>query len=99
MGVERQEVAPDLPAGQADLAQGDLQPFGLLDGVGVQQIMDGRVAGDEGQPVGQREVVLRQAALLADADQDWTHVQGSLRLRVVVRLTSTCCGAGSGRLA
>jgi hypothetical protein len=65
--VDRQDVPAIMPAQPPRFAQDDLQSPGLIDGVGVQQVMNLRIAGHERQAVDQIEAPLVQAALLTYA--------------------------------
>jgi hypothetical protein len=60
VGVDGQEATLEVMAGTAQLPQTDLQLLGLGDGVGSQQVVNGGVAGDEGQAVGHFEAFLRK---------------------------------------
>jgi hypothetical protein len=51
--------------GAAHATQGDLEVLGFGDGVCVQEVMDGRVADEEGQPVGQLKAALAEGAVAA----------------------------------
>jgi hypothetical protein len=48
--------------------------LGLLDGVSVEQVVDGLIGGDEGQAISQFEALLTQSAAPAEA----RHAQGRL---------------------
>ena len=54
-----------MAGGSAPLAQSDLEALGLFDGVGVEQIVDGLVGGDQGQAVGDLKTLLTEGAALA----------------------------------
>ncbi len=58
MGINGQQASRKMTAGPADLAQSQLQILGFENGVRGQEIMDGGVGRDKGQPVGQFETLL-----------------------------------------
>jgi hypothetical protein len=60
MGIDRQKFADVIPRGPADASQGDLQSLGVGHCVDTEQLVDGEIAGDEGEPVGQLESSLAQ---------------------------------------
>ena len=74
VGVDGQQISLEVSAGASDLTEGDLELLGLGDGVGVEQVVDGLVGGDEGESVGEFEPFLGEGAGLADAG----HAQGGL---------------------
>jgi len=74
MRIDGQQLAHEVAPGAADQTQGDLQLLGLLDGVSVQQLMDGRVTGNKGQTTGQFKAGLTRGAALAHP----RHTQGRL---------------------
>ena len=63
--IDGQESSGKVPAGPAQLAQGDLEPLGLIHGVRRQQIVDSLIGGDKGQAVDQFETFLTERAALA----------------------------------
>ena len=62
MGIDGQQPAPEVARGAADLAEGDLEVEGLGDRAGPEQLVDGHVAGEERQSVGQLEDPVVQGA-------------------------------------
>ena len=64
VGIDGQQPAPEVARGATDLAQGHLEVQALGDGVGPEQLVDGRVAGEERQAVGQLEDPLVQRAAM-----------------------------------
>ena len=60
MGIDGQQPALEMARGAADLAQGDLEVEALGDGASPEQLVDGHVAGEERQAVGQLEDPLVQ---------------------------------------
>ena len=67
MGVNGQTQADVVAGGMSNLAQGDLQPLGFGDGVGVEKSVNRLIRGDKRQPVGQFEASMSQAPFLANA--------------------------------
>ena len=82
--IDGQELAGEVAAGAAQLAEGHFQRLRLFDGVGCKQGVDGLIRGDEGQAVGQLESLLSQAAPPAQtghAQRGLAHqLQGQARL-------------------
>jgi hypothetical protein len=64
--INGQDLAPEMPAAAADLAQGDLESLRFDHRVGFQQIVDRLVRGGERQSMGQLKILVRQGALLAN---------------------------------
>ena len=62
MGIDGQQPAPEVARGAADLAEGDLEVEALGDRASPEQLVDGHVAGEERQAVGQLEDPLVQGA-------------------------------------
>lgn len=62
VGVDGQQISGIVSAGPAQAAQGELEGLGLLDGMRLEQLMNGLVAGDEGQAVGELESFLAERA-------------------------------------
>jgi hypothetical protein len=69
MGIQRQKGAGEMSSGTAQLAQGNLGLLGVLEGMAVQEVVNGRVGRNEGQAVGQFEAFLRERAALATKAQ------------------------------
>lgn len=65
MGIEGQQGGVEMLRGPAQLAQGNLQLLGLLHGVMIEEFVDGRVGGYEGQTVGEFESFLGEGAAAA----------------------------------
>jgi hypothetical protein len=65
--VDRQEISLEVSAGAPDVSEGDLQVQGLVDGVGVEQVVDGLIGGEERESVGGFEPFLGKGAGLAHA--------------------------------
>ncbi len=65
VGVQRQEGPSEMSSRAAQFAQGNLQLLSLLDGMTGQEVVDGRVGGNERQAVGQFETFLGEGAPLA----------------------------------
>jgi len=65
VGIDDKQTAEDLPGSAAEFAQGDLQVFGLGDGVVIEQAMDGDIGSHERETIGQFETALPQTALIA----------------------------------
>jgi hypothetical protein len=55
MRIDRQEFSLKMPRCASEFPEGDLQPFAVRYGALGQQLVDGCVRGDEGQPVGEFE--------------------------------------------
>jgi len=51
MRIDGEQAAVEMLAGAAQLAQGDLELLGLLDGARGQELMDGGVGGTNGSPL------------------------------------------------
>jgi len=51
MGIDGQQLAGEMAAGAPQLAQGDLEALGLLDGMGGQQMVDCLIGSDKGKPL------------------------------------------------
>jgi hypothetical protein len=62
--VHGQDAALEVLAGPAQLAQSDWPWLRLLNGMGLEQIMDGLVGGNKGPTVGQLEPFLRERAAM-----------------------------------
>jgi len=62
VGIQGQESAREMVSSAAQFAQGDLEFLGLLDGMTVQELVDGHVGGDKGQAVGQFKTFLGKSA-------------------------------------
>ena len=62
MGIDGQQPALEVARGAADLAQGHLEVQAVGDRAGPEQFVDGHVAGEERQAVGQLEDPLVQGA-------------------------------------
>jgi len=81
--VDGQQVPLEMAPGTAQETEADLQLLGLLDGVVIEQVMEGRVAGQKGETIDQLEASLAQAARLAqtrDAQGGFMHqLQGQAR--------------------
>jgi len=60
VGVQSQQLARQVSAGPPQLPQTNLKLVGLLDGVGVEQVMNGAVAGKKRQAIGQFETLVTQ---------------------------------------
>jgi hypothetical protein len=67
--IQRQERAGKMLGNAAQFAQANLELLGLLDGMTLQEIMDSRIGGYEGQAVGQFESFLGKRALMAVGTQ------------------------------
>ena len=65
MGVQHQQLSAEMAAGPAQFAQGELQALRSGDGAGIEQLMNGLVTGDEGQPVGHFKAFLAEGASAA----------------------------------
>ena len=74
MGVNRQEAAHEVAAGPAHEAEPSLEVLGLGDRVGLEEVVDGLVAGDERKAVDEFEALLGEAPGLADPG----HAEGGL---------------------
>lgn len=66
MGIEGEEASGEVTTGAAHAPQGNLEVFGFGDGVSVQEAMDGRVADDEGEAIGQLKAALAEGATAAE---------------------------------
>ena len=62
VGIDGQEPSLEMARGAADLAQGDLKSQAVGHGAGPEKFVDGHVAGEERQAVGQLEDLLVQGA-------------------------------------
>jgi hypothetical protein len=60
MRIDRQQPAPEVARGAADLAEGRLKAQTVGDGAGAEELVDGHVAGEKRQAVGQLEDPLVQ---------------------------------------
>ena len=90
MGIDGQQPAPEVARGAADLAEGDLEVEALDDRASPEQLVDGHVAGEERQAVGQLEDPLVQCAAVPQPGaaqrrlmdqlqrQAWSHILGAL---------------------
>ena len=67
MGINGQQLSPEVAAGAAQPSQGFLQGLGFGHRMGLQHVMHGLIGGDKGKPVKQFKAFLAQAARLADA--------------------------------
>jgi hypothetical protein len=63
--VQGDALAAEMPAGTAEQPQGRLQGASVGHAVGIQELVDGGVAGDKRQAVGDLEAALAQAAAIA----------------------------------
>ena len=63
VGIEHQELAGEMTAGPAQLAQGHLELLGLGHGMRLEQVVEAAIAGEKGQAVGQFEAVVAQGAV------------------------------------
>ena len=72
VGVDRQQLSPEVSAGAPQAAQGHLQLLAALDGLGLQEVVDGLITGDERQAVSDLEAFLAEAVVVAHPG----HAQG-----------------------
>ena len=67
MRIDGQQPAPEVARGAADLAEGRLEAQAVGDGAGAEELVDGHVAGEERQAVGQLEDPLVQGTAVPQA--------------------------------
>lgn len=90
--IQSQNPSGEMAAGPAQLAQGGLEPLGLGDGVGLQQVMHGAVGGKERQAIGQLKAFVPQGAVLPQA--------GPAKSRFMDQMQGQARGQGSlGQIA
>ncbi len=65
--IDGQQPAPEVARGAADLAEGRLEAQAVGDGAGAEELVDGHVAGEERQAVGQLEDPLVQGTAVPQA--------------------------------
>ena len=62
MGIDRQKTAAEMPPSTADTSENDLRTLRFLDGVGLQEVVNGLIRGDKWEAVEDFKPFLAQAA-------------------------------------
>lgn len=65
MGIQGEQLAREVAAGAPEFAEADLELVGLLDGVGLEQVVHGAIGGKKREAIGQFKALVAEGAMIA----------------------------------